>query len=77
MEVIRPFRYWSYDFYDDLFGSDVEARGSSLTPYRSPAIEVVLTSLRGGIHVSSLFRFCRRVDREVLDLRKSLTVNPY
>ena len=73
-KFIRPVRYWSYDLYDDLFGSDVEARGSSLTPCRSTAIEAVLTSLRGGLHVSSLFRFCRRVDHGVLDLRRSLTV---
>ena len=30
MAIIRPFSYWSYAFYDDLFGSDVEARESSI-----------------------------------------------
>ena len=55
MAVIRPFQYWSYAFYDNLLGSNVEACGSTLTPCRSPAIEAVLTSLRGGLHVSSLF----------------------
>ena len=29
MAVRRSFHYCSYDFYEDLFGSDVEARGSS------------------------------------------------
>ena len=74
MEVIRSFQYWSYAFYNNLFGSDVEARGSLVIPCRSPAIQAVLTSLHGGLHVSSLFRFCRKVDRRVLDLRRSLTI---
>ena len=34
----------------------------------------VMTTLHGCTHASSLFRFCRRVDPGVLDLRRSLTV---
>ena len=64
------FRFCLYAFHDSFFRSDMEVQRSSLTPCRSPAIEVALIFLRGDLRVFSVlwyWWYCESIMCHVVD----------